>query len=196
MALSTADDARPAKAGRPRSEARDVEILDAAIQALVDEGFAAMTIEGIAARVGAGKATVYRRWNNKAELVAAAIQRHACSHVPLVDSGDVRADVREFLHGMLVSFRGIDGALMAVFSAERIRHPELGEAFDRQFVAERRAHLRRIIQRGVDTGDLPATTDVELLAAVGPAILTYELNHRRRLRADLADRIVAQFFPG
>lgn len=184
------------RGGRPRSEQRDQEILDAALQALVADGYDAMTIEGIAARIGAGKATVYRRWRNKAELVVDAIQRHAVASVALVDTGDVREDVRAYLKGLLKAFRGFDGALMVAFTAERIRHPDLGKLFDERFLTERRADLRCLIHAAVQRGDLPADADVELLADVGPALILQHLAFRRGpLRPDLADRIVAQFFP-
>ena len=195
-ARSAADD--PAvRVGRPRSEEREQEILEAAIAAFIEEGYNAMTIEGVAARAGAGKATLYRRWNNKAELVADAIRRYVCREVPLVDTGDVRADLRVMFRAMQAAFRGLDGALMVAFTAERIRNPDLSDAFDRQFVSDRKVHLHRLIKKGVETGQLAPATDVELLAEVGPALFLHELVHRRgRIRADLADRIVAQFLPG
>ena len=182
--------------GRPRSEARELDILDAAIEALIAEGYDAMTMEGVAARVGAGKATLYRRWRNKAELVTDAISRHSCAPLPVADTGDVRADVRTFLRAMQKMFEGKDGALIAVFTAERIRHPELGATYDRLVVEPRRERLRKIIQRGVESGQLPAETDVALLSSVGPAIMLSEFTLRHgQLRRNLADRIVDQFFP-
>jgi AcrR family transcriptional regulator len=187
-------DAATRPVGRPRSAEREQDILDAALAALVAEGYGAMTIEGVAARAGAGKATVYRRWRNKAELVADAVRSHASAQLPDADTGDVREDLRVALRAMHRSFHGIDGAVRTVFTAERIRHPELGDAFERAFVADRRTHLQRIIRRAVDRGELPATTDVALLADVGPALLLYEFVLRRgKVRADFADRVVAQF---
>jgi AcrR family transcriptional regulator len=182
--------------GRPRSEAREHDILEAALAELVAEGYDAMTMEGVAARVGAGKATIYRRWHNKAELVIDAIRRHGCPSVPVVDTGDARADIRTFLRKLQKSFEGMDGQLIAAFAAERIRHPELSETFDRLVIAERRTRLRTIIQRGVDSGQLPADTDVDLLADVGPALMLHEFTRRQgQIRRHLADRIVDQFFP-
>jgi AcrR family transcriptional regulator len=184
------------RGGRPRSEQRDHEILDATLQAFVADGYDAMTIEGIAAQIGASKATVYRRWRNKTELVVEAVRRHAVASIPLPDTGDIREDVRTYLTGMLEALRGFDGALMVAFTAERIRHPELGALFEERFAADRRAHLRRIVRAAVDRGDLPADTDVELLADAGPALLLQHLAFRRGpLRPELADRIVDQFFP-
>ena len=181
--------------GRPRSEERSQDILDATLQALVEEGYGAMTIEGVATRVGASKATLYRRWPSKADLVAEAITQYTCADVPLDDTGDVRADLRRFLVATRDALAGIDGDLLMAFTAERIRFPELAAAFDRKFVNARRTYLRRIVRRAVERGDLPPDSDVDLLATVGPAILKYELASRGALPRDLPDRIVRQFFP-
>src|SRR5690606_7471539 len=156
--------------GRPRSQEREREILAAAIAALIDEGYDAMSIEGVAARAGAGKATLYRRWSNKAELVADAIREHVSLEIEARDTGDIRADMRSFLLGLHRAFNGVDGQLIAVFTAERLRNPDLAAAFDELHVNSRRAHLNHLVQQAVDRGDLPADSDVELLAEVGPAI--------------------------
>ena len=197
MSAAAPPDAESAgRSGRPRCDDRDVEILAAALNALVAEGYDAMTIEGVAARVGAGKATLYRRWRNKAELVADAIRRHACVEIPVPDTGDIRADLGTYLRGLQASFRSIDGALMAAFTAERIRHPELGDAFERRFVAERRDQLRRIIEAAVQRADLPGGTDVELIIDVGPALMVQQyVRLHGQLPEDLADRIIEQFLP-
>lgn len=192
-AAADAAEAACERRGRPRSEERHQVILDAALAALVEEGYDAMTVEGVAARAGAGKATLYRRWRSKAELVGEAIARHACGDVPLVDTGDVRADLLAFLRALQATFDGVDGALMAAIAAERIRHPELVAEFDRRFVDARRAHLRRLLSNAVARGELPATTDVDLLADIGPAVLLHDISRRADgRRRDLPERIVAQ----
>jgi hypothetical protein len=94
------------------------------------------------------------------------------------------------------AFNGIDGQLMAVFTAERVRHPDLANAFHTRFVAQRQAHLRRLVRNAVARGELPEDTDVELIAEVGPAIMLHQfVQNGGRLRRDLADRIVRQFLP-
>ena len=188
-------DAGGARGGRPRSKEREREILAAALHALVTEGFDAMTIEGVAAAAGAGKATVYRRWHNKIDLVIDAIREQVAMSAEIVDTGDIAADMRSFLRQLQCDLLGPNGALLAAFMAERLRHPALAEAFEVQYKSHKRAQLRRLVRRAVMRGDLPPDTDIELLAGVGPALMIYEFVQRAgRLPRDLPDRIVRQFF--
>ena len=192
---SLALDAVVARGGRPRSKEREREILAAALHALVTEGFDAMTIEGVAAAAGAGKATVYRRWHNKIDLVIDAIREQVAMSAEIVDTGDIAADMRSFLRQLQCDLLGPNGALLAAFMAERLRHPALAEAFEVQYKSHKRAQLRRLVRRAVMRGDLPPDTDIELLAGVGPALMIYEFVQRAgRLPRDLPDRIVRQFF--
>jgi AcrR family transcriptional regulator len=189
---STLESEPPKRAGRPRSEEADRAILDAALDALVEDGYAGMSIEGIAAKAGVGKATIYRRWNGKAEILVDALHRRACFDVPLVDTGDLRADLLTILRAVHTNMKGVAGPVMAAFAAEKFRYPELREEFDRAFVAERRAHLRRLFSAAVERGELPTDTDVELVAEAGPALLWHALTVRNDLSGDLPDRIVRQ----
>lgn len=184
----------PPARGRPRSKAREDDLLEAALTALVEDGYDAMTIEGVAAACGAGKATVYRRWRNKADLVVEAVRRLELRAV-VVDTGDFTADMRAFLVALRADLLGPHGALLATFAAERLRHPALAEAFEVQSMGGRRADLRRLVRGAVARGVLPGDTDVDVLAGVGPAMLLYEFGQRGgRLPRDLPDRIVRQFY--
>lgn len=181
--------------GRPRSKEREREILAATINMLVTDGYDAMTIEGVAAAAGAGKATLYRRWRCKADLVIDAIRSHIALRADIIETGDILADMRSFLEQMHADLIGPDGALLATFMAERLRHPALAEAFEAQYVSLKRSRLRDLVRSAVTRGDLPADTDVDLLADVGPSLMIYEFVQRRgRPRPDLPDRIVRQFF--
>jgi AcrR family transcriptional regulator len=184
-----------ARRGRPRSKEREREILEAAVQALVTEGFDAMTIEGVAAAAGAGKATVYRRWRNKADLVIDAIREQVALRAEIIDTGHLAADMRSFLTQLHDDLLGPNGALLATFMAERMRHPALAEAFEAQYVSGKHAKLRDMMGRAVARGDLPSDSDIDLLADIGPALMIYEFVQRGgKLRRDLPDRIVRQFF--
>ena len=195
MSMSTASSTSDVpRAGRPRSEECTRAILDAALQELADSGYGAMTIDGVAARSGSGKATIYRRWSTKAELVADAIERHSFADIPIDDTGNLEADLLRYLRALERALSGIDGELLLALTAEKLRNPELAAAFDRRFVTERRARVRQLVRAAVERGELPPSTDIELLADVGPALYLHAFVHggRTRLRG-LADRIVAQF---
>jgi len=64
---------------------------------------------------------------------------------------------------------------MRAFISEKARHPELNKEYQEAFVEERKAHLRSIMAAGVERGDLPANTDVDLAAEIGPALLYHRL---------------------
>jgi AcrR family transcriptional regulator len=186
----------PQAPGRPRSKDAERAIVDATLEALVEQGYQAMTIEGIAARAGVGKATIYRRWSDKAQLVVDAVRARGDFASPPPRTDDLAADFRAMLELTMQCMRGTDGVLIATFAAERIRHPELGREFERACLAERRARWHELVTEAVQTGRLPADTDIDLVAEVGPAML-WDLIHLRSTPAprDAVARIAAQFFP-
>jgi AcrR family transcriptional regulator len=181
--------------GRPRNAACDRAILAAALACLVDDGYAGMSVEGVASRAEVGKATIYRRWPTKSALVVDAVRACAFDQIPLVDTGDVRADLGRMLHALLDMMRR-EAPLLRAFAIEQTRHPELADAWRLGFLAERRQALREALRRGVERGQLPAATDVELLADVGPALMWQRLTViGEEPPADLPERILAQFLP-
>lgn len=194
MSPETAERTRP---GRPRSEDCDRAILAATLDALVEDGYERLSIEGVASRAGVGKATIYRRWSSKAELVVEAVRTRAGCLAPVVDTGDVRADLVELLRGALETMTSDDGRLLTAFLVERLRHPELATEFDRTFLVERRHQVRGLIDGAIERGELPPDTDAELVTDVGFAVLWHRLTLRQApLAPDLPERIVRQFLPG
>lgn len=180
-------------AGRPRSAETERAILDAAVELLVEDGFGGMSMEAVAARAGVGKAAIYRRWSSKEELVVESLRGHTAALVPLVDTGDLRADLLTMLEGVRRAMAGDDGPVMTAFVSEKARYPELREEYRRAFVEERRLHLCSIVEAAVSRGDLPADTDVELFAEIGPAVLAHRMMvHDANLARDLPRRIVDQ----
>ena len=154
-----------------------------------------MSMEGIAARAGVGKATVYRRWASKEELLVDAVRGRCLEPWEVPDTGSVRDDMCLLLRAMLLRFRR-NGKVMQAFAGEQGRHPSLAETFRKTFVADRRRLSREIVQRGVARGQLPPDTDVELLADVGPALLWHRLTvSGAPLDDDLPERIVNLSFP-
>jgi len=130
---------------------------------LADHGFDGLTMEGVASEAGVGKATLYRRWPSKTELVLDAIR----SLKPMIDHpdhGDVRSDLIELVSGA-ISWGG-DGEYTEVVSAlmsELRRNSELAAVYREQFLAPRRAESMALIQRGVERGEIRPDVDLDLV---------------------------------
>lgn len=142
-----------------RRDAAVDDAIAAATRALLSErGFVAMSMESVAKRAGVGKPAIYRRFRDKAELVASAISRQLPRLEP-PDLGDTRAELwRAVVHGLPAdgpSYVGLIGGLIA----EQDRHPELIEAFRQSILLPRRATVRKIVERGKTRGDVRAAID-------------------------------------
>jgi AcrR family transcriptional regulator len=174
----------------------DESILAAALDLLGESGYAALTMEQVAARAQVGKASLYLRWPSKVALVAEAIERGRPDLVPAVpDTGDLAGDMTVFLTE-LVRRRDPGSRALSAVAGEAASNPEVREAFRRGVSRTLVDRVRQIAQRAVDRGELPPGTDVELLALLPQALLQqFRLTYDERPGADLADRIVAQFFP-
>jgi AcrR family transcriptional regulator len=157
-----------ASAGRPRSGEAHQAILDATIELLVEVGFSALTVEGVAQRAGVGKATIYRRWPSKLPLVVEAFGR--LPGFEDIDTGDLAEDLKKMLRSYLQVFNSTPlSAVLPSLVGERSHNPELGKLFD-PVSRERRQPLVRAFERAVERGELPPGTDVDLAAdlVVGP----------------------------
>jgi AcrR family transcriptional regulator len=176
--------------GRPRDPALDDAILDAAMALFAEGGYAGVTIEGVAARACVGKATVYRRYASRAELVVEAIRTRLNLIHELVDSGDLRADLLALVGPLVDRLRGADGPVLVALMTERMREPELAEAYERSVVGHKREHMRRIIEAAIARGELPADTDVELLAETPAAIIWHHALNGLPMDDDFAARVV------
>src|SRR5216683_2243787 len=180
--------------GRPRDSAVDEAILNAAVDLLAEAGYARLTMDQIAARAGVGKASVYLRWPNKVALVAAAIQ-HRSAVVPEVpDTGSLREDMLAFLRALLRRKSAARSAVAAV-SGEIASNPELRQAWRRSLEGTLWACLRVIVERAIERGELPATSDVELLSMLPLTLLqNWRLEHEHGPDDPVVERIVAQFY--
>ncbi len=155
-------------AGRPRSEEAHQAILEATLELLVEVGFSALTVEGVASRAGVGKATIYRRWPSKLPLVVEAF-----GNLPGfedVDTGSVAEDLKQMLRSYIQVFNSTPLAtVMPSLAGERAHNPELSQLYD-PVSRQRRRPLVTALERGVARGELEANLDLELAAdlVVGP----------------------------
>jgi len=160
--------------GRPRSEEADRAIEASALDLLVADGFDGMTIEGVAARAGVGKATIYRRWPTKGQLVLDAVVHRCAEHIISPDTGSLHGDLVELFEALLVKFRR-DGSILRAFAAATAKSADLADTFQRTFLDERRSAMRDVLARGVARGELPADADLELLGDLGSALMWHRL---------------------
>ena len=171
-------------AGRPRSEEAHRAILDATLELLVEVGFSAMTVEGVASRAQVGKATIYRRWPSKLPLVVEAFGQ--LPGFEEVDTGSLAEDLKKMIRGYLQAFNASPlSAILPSLAGERAHNPELSDLFE-PVSKGRRQPLIRAFERAVDRCEVPAELDVELAAdlVVGPIAVTLffkggRLNPRR-----------------
>jgi AcrR family transcriptional regulator len=160
----------PARAGRKLDRRRDDVILDATLAVLAESGYDRMTIDMVAAHAGAARATVYRRWATKAELVLNAVARLSQSDVDLdqlPDTGSLREDLAAMIlphttEDQLVRIRVVTG-LLALATQE----PRLAEAAADAGSKPWIDAIRVLIRRAVDRGEYPPA-DVDALAQVIP----------------------------
>jgi AcrR family transcriptional regulator len=172
VAEAEADCYRPP--GRPRSVEADRAILRAAVDLLADEGYGGVTMEGVAAKAGVGKATVYRRWPSKSALVVDAVTACRESGTPPPDTGSAREDLLAFVRAFMHHLRTSDaGRVMPALVAELSHNPELAAAFREGFVQPRRARVLEAVRRGIERGEVRADADPELIADGVVALLQH-----------------------
>ena len=194
MTLSDEDLRR--RAGRPRDPACDAAILHAARDLFAEGGYAAVSIEGVAARAGVGKASIYRRYSTKAELVVEAIRGGVdADDQDLPDTGDLRADLIRMMRSLLDRLRGNDAQLLTTFAVERFRNPDLALEFDRSVIGRKREHLRHLVNAAIARGDLPADVDVDLIAESAPAFLWHHALYGLPMTDDFLERVFDLVLP-
>jgi AcrR family transcriptional regulator len=165
----------------------------------VEQGYEGMSMEGIAARAGVGKTTVYRRWSSKEDLIVDAIDRLILP-MEMPDTGSLREDLVELLvtiQTVMTSSRV--GDFFPRMAAHVAAGSPLGRAYLGRVIEPRFAHMRAIIQRGVERGEAPPNVDPEVMRALlaGP-ILMWKLMGRltRKGARERAERIVDTVLAG
>lgn len=155
---------KPQKVGRKRDHTRDEKILEAAIDVLAESSFDGMTMDKVATRAKAGKATMYRRWSSKAELVRDALAWMNRSHLDLdrlPDSGNLREDLLLLIKPQSIAE---DERKLRVLSGlgSFLQHPEFGgAAMDGVFDSWADANLQ-LMKRAAARGEISEHANLEL----------------------------------
>jgi TetR/AcrR family transcriptional regulator, regulator of autoinduction and epiphytic fitness len=156
----------------PRIERSRRVVLEAALEELGEVGYGALTIEGVAARAGVGKSTIYRHWTGKLALVEDAF-RTLKAQALIPESGSVRERVTGFLEQMAqLTVQSTYSACMPALIEAAERDPAV-RAFHCDFSAERRAVLVDVLRDAIAGGELPKNADPDLLAdaLIGPIVM-------------------------
>jgi AcrR family transcriptional regulator len=191
---ATASVRRP---GRPRSEAAEQAIIDATLDVFAEQGFEGVCVELVAARAGVGKATIYRRWPNKEELLLAAFGSLK-SPYPEPSGVSVRDDLLAIVEVMCADKTDPRKARRyALMLGEGEKYPRLMARYKAEVVEPRREMVRSVIRRGIETGELRPDTDVEIsMLTLTGAIMAQEKSASGTLNAEFAARLVDSLLRG
>jgi AcrR family transcriptional regulator len=172
-------------------------ILDATNQLLGEGGYAGLTIEGVAARAGVGKATVYRWWPAKGAIVIEALA-DSLTLPPPTETGDLRQDLRAAIDTAIHTFAASPtGAVLPALAAELSQHAEMAEQFRVQILRPRRSAVVGILRRAAARGDLPPDVDAELLLDIYAGAVFYRVFlSGQPVTEHLADQLVSLLLDG
>lgn len=170
-------EAKP-RLGRKRDHTRDPEILEVALDVLAETGYDGMTIDMVATRAKAGKATLYRRWPSKADLVLDAVVCMKSRDIDLdalPDTGTLRGDLIAMIKTPSIRESERKLKVMAGIASMIARSPELAAAAQSALVEPRASVNRTFFRRAIERGEIPADADVERLCMIGPAMVAYSV---------------------
>jgi AcrR family transcriptional regulator len=166
--------------GRPRDESRDAVILDATLELLGEVGYDRLTIDAVATKAKASKATVYRRWQGKAALVVDAMQTinplkpNPADGPPdctWPDTGSLRGDLVAGCRNFVERLNSEEGKLVAAVITAQSRDPELASAMRAATYDDKRRSCRILADRALARGELTATDGADTFVEVLPAIM-------------------------
>lgn len=171
--LAEAEYEQPGQLGRKRDHTRDGVILDAAIDVLADVGYVGMTMDMVAARAKAGKATLYRRWSTKSELVLDAVSRMQDRVTVLdllPDTGTVRGDLLALFEPQSAGQGQRRLKIMAGLASMLAYDPAFTEVGDAAIIEPWAEASRAIINRGIARGEIGADVEIEMLSRLMPSM--------------------------
>lgn len=162
--------------GRKRDASRDGAILQATVALLAETGYERMTTDMVAARAGASKATMYRRWPSKAELVVEAVESLRDEPIATVpDTGTLRGDLAALIHTFDSPSDARKFQIVAGLLSTLPRDPDLARVVQRRIVQPATAVMRLLLQRARQRGEIDSARDLDTLALVLPAMTAYRL---------------------
>jgi AcrR family transcriptional regulator len=183
--------------GRPRSQRARKSILQSTLQLLQKTGFIDLSIEAIAAKAGVGKATVYRWWPNKAELVMEAFLLSVEEELKISTTGSAEKVIREQMTRWTRIFRSPLGRVIAAVIGAGQSDPAMLGAFQRQYVEPRRTEARKLLRVAMRKGEIRSTVEPDTILDIlyGPLYMRLLLQHAA-LDSDLPQQVFDIVMPG
>jgi AcrR family transcriptional regulator len=181
----------PRRKGRPRDASADERILAAAAELILQHGYDNMTVDEVAARAKAGKATVYRRWAGKEDLAFAALEQLYSTELPLPDTGSIREDLRQSFTQALEFVSSDQGrAYLRMTIAESMRDDRLGALYASAHTIQE-AGARLMFERAIARGELRPDMRVDFAVSwiSGVLVLNSAINKEQPRVEDVEDMI-------
>jgi len=168
----------PARATRRRGAELEAALLEAAWAELAEVGFPALTMEGVAARAGTGRAVLYRRWPSRSELVLAALKHHQplfSADTPVPDTGSLREDILTLLRLMSSRTGEIMAGLSFMFTDYYRQTGESPAAWRERFIAGRPSSMPVILERAVKRGEADPAKITDQVARLPVDLVRHDL---------------------
>ena len=151
---------------------RDAELLAVTLQLLQEHGYDGLTVDAVASAARASKATVYRRWPSKAELVLAAFNEGVRQVAVPPNTGTLRGDLLQVGEICGEQVHQHASTIRAVL-VEASRHPELNDALQHQFIEQRKALVQHILRQAVERGEIAEAALTDELWDLLPGYLIF-----------------------
>jgi AcrR family transcriptional regulator len=149
------------RAGRPRNPETEREIIRAAVQILLEEGYDGLTMEKVAMRANVGKMTVYRRWKSRADLIAAVLDdANLAWPMPKPPSSSLADDLSILYRNWVAGMKGA-GRVIPMLIAEAVQNPDLATMLHERFILPRRLLAVAIVERAIERGEIPEDADAQ-----------------------------------
>jgi AcrR family transcriptional regulator len=159
------------KGSPKRGDARTQAILDAAIGLLSEVGYDRITMDTVAARARASKATIYRHWPDKKALVLAALHRSGSVVPEVPDSGSLRGDLEHYVRQAVAATAGATGSLVSGLLAVAARDPELSAVLAQQLHYEQLPMITELVDRARERHEVGPRVDPMVIGEVLPGML-------------------------
>ncbi|HWC23179.1 MAG TPA: TetR/AcrR family transcriptional regulator [Flexivirga sp.] len=178
--------------GRPRDAEREAAILQTVLNLLAEVGYDALTFEGVARRAGASKATLYRRWNTKRDMVVAAIKAGPSSATPTdeIDTGSLRGDLLALCERLDATLRASDGAMSLMLLQAGLEDPELCRHIEEAAGPTGAKLPECVLTAAISRGELPKGTRPFAYEEVAGSVLLLRRLNGLATGADYLARLV------